>query len=84
MAEILELRQENSKTLNVGGQTIGVVGIKKVFPIAVIIAFLLGLIGQFVWKMIYFPEPIIPVICEVSGFIILAGIAIWCMRDCNG
>jgi len=53
---------------------------RRFFPILVIIAFLLGLIGQFAWKMIYFPEPLIPVICEITMFIILAGIAIWCIR----
>jgi len=52
---------------------------KRVFPIIVILAFLAGLIGQFIWKMIYFPEPIIPVVLELTGFCILAGIAIWCI-----
>ena len=52
---------------------------KRTFPIAVILAFLAGLIVQFVWKMIYFPEPLLPVVLEIAGFIVLAGIAIRCV-----
>ena len=52
---------------------------KKAFPIVVILAFLAGLIGQFVWKMIYFPEPLGVVILEITGFILLAIVAIWCI-----
>lgn len=51
----------------------------KVFPIAVIIGLLFSVIGQFVWKMIYFPEPLLMVIGELIGFIIFAGVAIWCI-----
>lgn len=51
--------------------------IKRAFPIILIIAFLSGLIGQFVWKMIYFPEPVIPVVLELAAFTALAGVAIW-------
>jgi len=49
----------------------------KSFPIIVIIALTSGLLGQFIWKMIYFPEPILPVIFELIFFTTLAGIGIW-------
>lgn len=52
---------------------------RKVFPIIVLVALMAGLLGQFGWKMIYFPEPLIPVIFEVSGIVILSGLAIWCV-----
>jgi len=39
---------------------------KKSWVIIVLIALLAGILGQFIWKMIYFPEPIIPVIIELS------------------
>ncbi len=44
------------------------------WPISVIIALFLGLVGQFIWKMIYFPEPIGIVIFElvfIIGVVIL-------------
>ena len=43
-----------------------------VFPVIIIWALTAGLIAQFVWKMIYFPEPVIPFICELVMFVILA------------
>jgi len=45
--------------------------IKRVLPMIIIVSFACGLIAQFVWKMFYFPEPIIPVICEIVGIVIL-------------
>ena len=53
---------------------------KRAFPISVIAAFGTGLMAQFVWKMIYFPEPLLPVVFELAGIIILAGIAVWCIE----
>jgi len=50
---------------------------KRVFIIAVIAGLVAGLITQFVWKMVYFPEPLILVVGEVAGIIVLAGLAIW-------
>ena len=49
---------------------------KRAFVIAVLLGLLAGLLAQFVWKLIYFPEPIIPVIFELLGFIILTGVAV--------
>ena len=50
---------------------------RKVFPISVIIGLTAGLVAQFVWKMMYFPEPLFPVILELMFIFCLAGIAIW-------
>ncbi len=47
------------------------------WPITVMVALTCGLTGQFVWKMIYFPEPIVPVIIELVFFYSIVGIAIW-------
>jgi len=38
---------------------------KKLWIITVLLALYAGLIGQFVWKMIYFPEPLMLVIIEL-------------------
>ena len=46
-------------------------------PIMVMIALALGLTGQFVWKMIYFPEPLKMVIIELVGIWAMVGVAIW-------
>lgn len=46
--------------------------IKKVFPAIVITSLTCGLIAQFTWKMIYFPEPIVPVILELVFIVALA------------
>ena len=45
---------------------------KRVLPVFIIISFACGLIAQFIWKMIYFPEPIVLVIFELGFIIILA------------
>ncbi len=50
---------------------------KKAFVITIILALAAGLIAQFVWKMIYFPEPIIPVIIELLFIVALAGLAVY-------
>lgn len=47
------------------------------FPIVVIIALFLGLLGQFIWKMIYFPEPIPLVVVELTCITGLVVLAIW-------
>ena len=47
------------------------------WPITVMIALALGLTAQFVWKMIYFPEPLGMVIIELIGIWALVGLAIW-------
>lgn len=56
--------------------------------IIIIIALACGLTGQFVWKMIYFPEPLVPVIIELTIIWGLVGLAIWLIlkhyRRCNG
>ena len=47
------------------------------FPIIVMVAIFCGLTGQFIWKMIYFPEPIVPVVIELvctAGVIVLAAV----------
>ena len=48
----------------------------KPIPITIIVALTTGLIAQFIWKMIYFPEPILPVIFELIFIITAAGVAI--------
>ena len=53
---------------------------KRGFVVSVLLGLCCGLIAQFIWKLIYFPEPLIPVIIEVSGIIILTGIAIYCTK----
>ena len=54
----------------------------KVFPIIVILGLTADLIAQFIWKMVYFPEPLLVVILEVMGIIILAGIGIkYCLKE---
>ncbi|MBA7580434.1 hypothetical protein ES708_22325 [subsurface metagenome] len=55
------------------------ISLRQAFVILTLVAFAAGLIAQFVWKMIYYPEPLIPVICEVCGIVIAAGLAIWCV-----
>ena len=35
------------------------------WPGVVLVAFYLGLVTQFIWKMIYFPEPIVTVVLEL-------------------
>jgi hypothetical protein len=47
------------------------------WPIIVIIALALGLTAQFVWKMVYFPEPIVPVIIELVIIWVIVGVAVW-------
>lgn len=47
------------------------------YPVIVLVAFFSGLLGQFIWKMIYFPEPIVPVIIELLVIAGLAGLAVW-------
>jgi len=49
------------------------------FPVIVIISLTLGLITAFVWKMIYFPEPLLPVILELLFMVTIAWLAIWCI-----
>jgi len=51
----------------------------KAFPIIVITSLTLGLIASFVWKMIYFPEPILPVILELVFIVTMAWLAVWCI-----
>ena len=51
----------------------------KAFPVIVIISLTLGLITAFVWKMIYFPEPLLPVILELLFMVTMAWLAIWCI-----
>ena len=47
------------------------------WPIIVMIALAAGLTAQFVWKMIYFPEPVEAVIIELIGTWAIVGVAIW-------
>jgi hypothetical protein len=35
-----------------------------------------GLLGQFTWKLYYFPEPVIPLFFELTGIVALATISI--------
>lgn len=49
----------------------------RVFPIATICALTAGLLAQFTWKMVYFPEPIVPVIFEIAFILFLAGTSVW-------
>ena len=51
----------------------------KAFPMVVIIGLTLGLITAFIWKMIYFPEPLLPVILELIFIVTMAWLAIWCI-----
>ncbi len=48
-----------------------------VYPVIVILALWAGIVTQFVWKMIYFPEPILPVIIELIFITSVSGSAIW-------
>ena len=57
---------------------------KKAWVVIVLIALLIGILGQFVWKMIYFPEPLIPVIIEVVLIISLTISAIVLTKKLNG
>jgi len=50
---------------------------QRMWVIAVLVALLAGLTTQFIWKMIYFPEPIIPVIIELAFIYALAISAIY-------
>ena len=50
---------------------------RQYFPATVIIAFTCGLVAQFIWKMIYSPEPLVPVVIELVFIVALAGVAIW-------
>ena len=52
----------------------------KDYPTVVILAFTLGLTGAFIWKMIYHPEPLIPVMLELMIIYTLASTAIWQIR----
>lgn len=51
--------------------------IRKAFVVSVLLGFMAGLEAQFIWKIIYFPEPLIPVVVEMCGIVVLAGLAIW-------
>ena len=51
----------------------------KALPIVIIISLTLGLITAFIWKMIYFPEPLLPVILELILIVTIAWLAIWCI-----
>ena len=51
--------------------------IKDIVPTLVIMALFAGILGQFIWKMIYFPEPVIPVIFELICITGLVVLAIW-------
>ncbi len=51
---------------------------KKAIVVIVLLALTAGLLGQFVWKMIYWPEPLVPVIIEICIILGLTGLAIWC------
>lgn len=50
--------------------------VKRVYSVVVICGLVMGLLAQFAWKMIYFPEPLTPVVIEVTGIIVISGIAI--------
>ncbi len=47
------------------------------YPVIIMLALFAGLVGQFIWKMIYFPEPIVPVVIELVCIVGLVGLAIW-------
>lgn len=50
---------------------------KQIYPIVVILSLAAGLVTQFIWKMIYFPEPVIPVIIELTFIIGLTISSVW-------
>lgn len=47
------------------------------YPVIVLAALFAGLLGQFIWKVIYFPEPTVPVIIELTVILGLVISAIW-------
>lgn len=49
----------------------------RYIPAVIILALTCGIIAQFVWKMVYFPEPITPIVLEMASIIILAIIGIY-------
>lgn len=53
---------------------------RRAFVISVLLGLTAGLVASFVWKMVYFPEPLLPVILELTMIITLAGLAIRWVR----
>lgn len=52
---------------------------KKYYPTMIIGGLWTGLVTQFVWKIVYFPEPLIPVIGELTLITTLGTLAVWGM-----
>ncbi len=53
---------------------------RQIYPTMIIGGFWAGIMTQFVWKMIYFPEPLILVVGElipITALGILAILGIW-------
>ena len=43
--------------------------LRKGLPVSFVGALTCGLLAQFIWKMIYWPEPLLPVILEIAGIL---------------
>lgn len=51
--------------------------LRTFLPAIFVLALTCGLIGQFVWKMVYFPEPLLPVILELIFIVAIAGYIVY-------
>lgn len=51
--------------------------LRKALPALCVMGLTVGLFVQFGWKMVYFPEPLGPVIAELAAIVVIAGYAIF-------